>query len=219
MSGIGVKVLSRLIDSIKEQTYNDYEIIVSDHSINNDIKEYCESKDIIYLRCEIERGNPATNTNNAIKKATGELIKIMNQDDFFYHKNSLERMVNQLVESNSKWVITACIHCNEDETRFYHHHVPYYPENDIRLIEGINTIGCPSVVMFVNDNNFFDNKVLFEIDCELFYMLNKKYGKPSVIKDALVCIRQGDKNLTVTMGNNDILLKNDVKYIKEKYNL
>ena len=58
----------------------DVQIVVSDHSINDDIQDYCNLNEhnlnIKYIRNENDRGDPASNTNNAIDNSDGEIIKI-----------------------------------------------------------------------------------------------------------------------------------------------
>ena len=44
MSGKGVLVLEELIDTINEQIFRDFEVIISDHSIDNEIEKFIKSK-------------------------------------------------------------------------------------------------------------------------------------------------------------------------------
>ncbi len=72
--------LKRCLDSIRMQSYQDYEIVVTD------------------------RGKMAENTNNAIKESNGELIKIMYMDDYFAHKDALKHIVENF---KGEWMITG----------------------------------------------------------------------------------------------------------------
>ena len=51
-NGLGVKLLKTLIDSIIIQTYPNIEIIISDHSINDEIKKYTELLNLDNLKYE-----------------------------------------------------------------------------------------------------------------------------------------------------------------------
>ena len=88
--GRGVEVLDDMFRTIANQTLKDLEVVVSDHSKIDVIKDFCEENvynlDIKYFRNENGRGNPSINTNNAIDNCSGEIIKIFQQDDFFYEK-------------------------------------------------------------------------------------------------------------------------------------
>lgn len=73
--------LERCLNSIREQTYQNYEIVMT------------------------EEGKMAENTNAAIKKSIGKFIKILYMDDYFAHKNALRRIVESFT---GDWMITGC---------------------------------------------------------------------------------------------------------------
>jgi hypothetical protein len=72
--------LKRCLDSIREQTYQNYEIVITD------------------------KGKMAQNTNRAIKQCTGELVKVMYMDDYFAHKDALKNIVENF---EGYWMITG----------------------------------------------------------------------------------------------------------------
>ena len=76
--GRGVEVLDDMFRTISIQTLRDVEVVISDHSINDDIHDYCEENEynlnIKYVRNEEGRGSPAINTNNALDNCSGEII-------------------------------------------------------------------------------------------------------------------------------------------------
>lgn len=76
----GDKFLWRLVNSLTEQTFKDWELIIT--------------KD----------GKMAENTNSGIKQAHGEFIKILYLDDYFSHKNSLMHMV-KAIDRGYDWLI------------------------------------------------------------------------------------------------------------------
>ena len=86
--GRGVEVLDDMFRTIAAQTFKDIEVVVSDHSKIDVIEDYCKENEhnlnIKYIRNENGRGNPSINTNNAIDNCSGDIIKIFQQDDFFY---------------------------------------------------------------------------------------------------------------------------------------
>lgn len=72
--------LGRCLSSIREQTFQDYEIVISD------------------------RGSMPVNTNRGIKQASGELIKILFMDDYFAHPKALQNIVDNF---KGEWLITG----------------------------------------------------------------------------------------------------------------
>ena len=84
--------LGRAIDSVRAQTYKDYEILVVDDGSTDDTKNVVRQHDrhVIYLYQE-NRGVSAAR-NHAISKASGELLAYLDADDLWYPEK-LERQV------------------------------------------------------------------------------------------------------------------------------
>jgi len=219
-NGNNINFIEKCIKSCLIQNYINYEIIISDHSKTDNIEKLVvklNNEKIKYIKNENNIGLPAFNTNNAINLSTGDYIKIMNQDDYFYDEKSLSKMVN--ASNGNDWILTSFIHYNNDTKTFYNHMKPKINGNGAHLLEGINTIGCPSVGMFPKDN-FFDTNVTYMIDCELWYHLFKKYGYPKVTEDIGVVIVTGSHNLTSQLMNEsqNMILK-DKNYCFTKYKI
>jgi glycosyltransferase involved in cell wall biosynthesis len=216
--GYGVSFLRNNLDSILLQTYKNYDVIISDHSINSEIEsvvnEYKSNLDIKYLKYSENRGNGPSNTNNSILNADGDIIKIMFQDDFFYNPNSLELIYNKFTNTNCDWVVNGCNHTYDNGKTFNDNMIPHWNNN---IILGVNTISSPSVLSFKNYGvNFFDDNLTMLMDCEMYYNLYLKYGLPEIISDILITNRMHSHQIS-QMYNKDINL--EIKYIKEKYNL
>ncbi len=124
MRGKGVQFLNELFESLKIQTFKDFEVIVSDHSKNNAIKELCQKWqkifDLQYIPYADHRGDPVANRRNAESAARGDIIKPMDQDDFMYSKDCLLR-IDEALRLNPKfaWGIIGYIHTNESADTFY----------------------------------------------------------------------------------------------------
>lgn len=99
-----IEHLRKTLSSIKEQDFDDYEIIVSDDSPNDMVKELINEFDfkekLIYFYNQTPLGSPA-NWNFAIQHANGEYVKIMHHDDYFTSKNSLRKFVLLLDENKN----------------------------------------------------------------------------------------------------------------------
>lgn len=219
--GMGVELLSSNINSILHQTYKNYEIVISDHSINDDIKNYIiglDNPNIKYIKNIDNIGWPSYNTNNAINNSSGDYIKLMNQDDFFKDDDSLDIIVNKLKEGH-KWVLCGFTHKNLSTGDFFNTIIPSIKGDGNHLLLGQNTIGCPSVGL-IPKNEFFDVNVIYMIDCELWYQMFRKYGYPGVVEDIKIVIGVGNHTLTsqLTEKQNE-WLSQDIKYCKNKYNI
>src|SRR4051812_28627567 len=87
-----VLFLKRLLDSISGQTYKDFEVIVTDDTPGNEVKDLCEHYKnrfpLYYFKNLLQLGTPE-NWNESIRRSNGEWIKLMHDDDWFADENSL----------------------------------------------------------------------------------------------------------------------------------
>ena len=80
-------LISRAIDSVLQQTYNNWEIIVIDNSSNDGtdliLKKYISQNDNIYFYSIKNNGIIAKSRNYGIRKARGEFIAFLDADDWW----------------------------------------------------------------------------------------------------------------------------------------
>ncbi len=90
--------LRRALDSIKQQTCRNYEVIVCDDGSTDNTKQvvasYASSMDITYL-WETNWGGPARPRNNGLKVARGEWICFLDADDWWYPEK-LDRVYERI---------------------------------------------------------------------------------------------------------------------------
>lgn len=100
--------LERLLDSVRIQTFKDYEIIISDDSRNDSVKEIIDSKysdlNIRYYKNEIALGTP-NNWNNAVEKSTGDWINLMHHDDWYTNESSLEQFAEAAATTRNEYLV------------------------------------------------------------------------------------------------------------------
>lgn len=106
--------LKRALVSLANQTYSNIEIIVVDDNANNswnskveDIIKGMNKKEnvsIIYVQNRENKGSAETR-NIGIKKATGEFITFLDDDDI-YLPDKVERQVNHMIENDSDYSLT-----------------------------------------------------------------------------------------------------------------
>lgn len=220
--GIGVKVLDDMFRTISQQTLKDVEVVISDHSVNDDIENYCKINEynlnIKYFRNENDRGNACSNTNNAIENCQGEVIKIIQQDDFFYDTEALEKTYSSLKESSKKWFVCGAIHTRDDGNSFFNPMLPRWDDNLI-IKDQHNFIGGLSVVSIKNEvKTRFDKNLRMLLDVDFYYQTMLEYGMPILYQDILIGNRVRDNNsLSSEVTEDDV--KNEFSYCHKKYNL
>ncbi len=178
--------LKKVIDSILIQTFSNYEIIISDDSTTNDVRELIEQYKLLnptiiidYYHNSPGLGTPA-NWNNSISKSKGKWIKIMHHDDRFAHPESLQQFINLTNKNdNIEFVYSGSYYINSQKNKVNHSiSLATYKRININpksLFSG-NLIGPPSAVMFKNTEILFDEKLKWLVDIEFYtrYIGNRK---------------------------------------------
>lgn len=217
MKGLGRDYLRQSFDMLARQTFQDFNVIVSDHSQDDGVRdlcaEYANRLTISYHRNAHDRGNSSANLNNAIRHATGALIKILFQDDFLYHDRALEDIVRNFDMEKDRWLVTACIH-TKDGAQFFK---PFRPRYNPLIYLANNTISSPSVLTIKNDHPlFFDERLLWVMDCDYYKRLHDTYGEPRILDSINVVNRVGSHQITNIQATEDLKYK-EFLYMLEKY--
>ena len=217
--GRGNEFLDDLFRTIEIQTFKDYEVVVSDHSKNDVlvkvISEFQNKFNLLYVRNENDRGNGPANTNNAMAHCSGDIIKVMFQDDFFYDDEALQKIYNEFETSDKKWLLNGCNHTQDDGNSFYWEMFPRW--ND-KILEGVNTISSPSVLS-VRKECFekvkFDESLVMMMDCDCYYNHKENFGDPIYLNDILISNRVHENQLSLLYDQNN--LQKEVDYCIDKY--
>ena len=219
MRGKGVEFLEFSFNRLNCQTFKDFEIIISDHSKNEDIKTLCDKwnnrLDIKYYKNDYKIGSSSANINNAITKCNGEWIKILFQDDFLFTDHALELMKNTINSNNINWLAVACCHTSDGISM----HTPHYPRWNDELFLGNNSISSPSVICIKNnkDGITFDEELIWLMDVDFYKKMYDVYGEPYFIKEIAVINRTWGERLTDTIS--DETKSKEVDIIKNKYKM
>lgn len=137
--------LRELADSVRGQTYGNWELIIADGSKSEKVKdvvgrEYGKESRIRYKRLEENRGI-SENTNRALEEAKGDYIALLDHDDILT-LDALYFMVEKLNEAGGKEKVLA-VYSDEDKCdwtteRFYEPH--FKPDFNMDLLLSNNYI-------------------------------------------------------------------------------
>lgn len=190
--GMGEKFLVEYFSQFLYQSFKDFDIVVSDQSPGDNLKQICDTfshvLDIKYVKNTSGVNNAANNVNNAIRHATGSIIKLLYMDDFFIDGAALQKISDAFDANPAKWLICGFTHCNENRTEFYDTRQPWYGN---KYVNGDNTTGNPSTYAVRRECALeMDENLLWIVDGEYFYRSYYHYDDPIIIKDILVCFRE-----------------------------
>lgn len=216
MESRGAEFLDECLDSIAQQSFKDYEVIVPDQSFNNYIESVCDDYRVgmnithFYVDRLPEGSNAAYNCNEGIKRATGDIIKILHQDDYFFNCNSLKQTVEAFTPYKM-WLVSSYVHVKND--CFKHTHLPTV--NPRLHME--NTIGCPSGLAFRNGMDMlFDEKLKWLFDCEFYKRLMDKFGRPVILDTITIINRLWEGQATNTIIDQPLINK-EIEYVTTKH--
>jgi glycosyltransferase involved in cell wall biosynthesis len=169
--------LSKALNSILDQDFNDYEIIITDDTPDDSVKRLIDKFDfngrLKYFKNSVALGSPE-NWNEAIKKASGEYIKILHHDDFFSLNTSLGEFVKMLDDHpEAGFAFSSSITYDKNLT-LLNKNIPSKSQIDLLnsdsdcLFFGA-IIGSPSTTIFRNGRNlFFDKRIKWLVDSEFY---------------------------------------------------
>lgn len=171
----GSEFLWKTINILTEQSFQDFEIVIT------------------------KKGTMPENTNEGIRRARGELIKILYLDDTLAHKDALKDIVEAF---KGHWLINGV---NNNPA-------PYYTDN---IDHGNNKLGSPSALTILNDDPMlFDEKMTWLLDCDYYKRMFTKYGEPVILDGVHVNIGEGEHQVTHLLSEE---IKNaEFNYLKNK---
>jgi glycosyltransferase involved in cell wall biosynthesis len=222
--------LEKLMQSIVEQEYQDFEVVVSDDSTTEDVFKLVERyktqlpDKIRYYRNSPSLGSPA-NWNYAISKANHEFIHLIHHDDYYTNSNSLKEMINLATNSNACWFYGQ-VHSHNTLTNNV---APFViGESDFQDILRRplkillnNKLGPPSSLFFHKTHLVeFDPELIWLVDVEFYFRLIKKCRNVRIsMYPFITSINNSSTNLTRLYQDNPRVEINEYLYIFNKLNI
>lgn len=94
------------IQSVLNQTYKDFEVIVVDDGSTDNTKKKLEKFNSKIKLIEQKKSERAIARNNGVKNANGEYIAFLDSDDL-WHKDKLEKQV-EVLDKNKEYILIYC---------------------------------------------------------------------------------------------------------------
>jgi len=188
----GPKWMRELLDSLKQQTFQDFDVVVSDQSKNDNIMNVCKEYDFDFTYVKYQGNVPCENINVALSECTGRIIKIMFSDDVLVTDTALEKIHDEYDDPECKWLFTSF--CALKDGCYENAKQARWAD---RTLEGNNHLSSPSVVSFLNEcKEEFDHELKLLLDVDFYHRMRWKYGMPHFIWPVLVANREHDDRIS-----------------------
>jgi glycosyltransferase involved in cell wall biosynthesis len=203
-------LVKHALDSIVCQTFKDFEVVITDDSTNNLVKDVASKypdMNIRYYKNPIRLGTPG-NWNESISRASGDYIKFLHHDDWFATENSLNQFVAALdYHSTANFAFSRSITCNTDGTRLCYHSATEQQLQSLResntAIFPDNFIGAPSSTIYRRSVNLlFDIRLKWLVDIDFYIRVLKQNPHFIFIPDDIMCCSIGSHSVTHECKND-----------------
>lgn len=227
--------VDRLLKSIAASDYSDYEVIITDDTPDESVAEVVSRYEGI-LHPEYHHNDdplgPGGNWNRSIDLSSGEYTKIMHQDDWFTHPDSLSKFVAMLDEhpeailaySGSRQVtipddMTGDCELNDWFDRCITDEHQAMIEDDWRNIYVGQYIGAPSVTIYRRSDLRFDPYLKWLIDADFYMGLLRDGGSMVCSREPLVSIGVSAGQMTNDCSHSKEVNLREYKYVYNKFSL
>jgi glycosyltransferase involved in cell wall biosynthesis len=217
-----IDYLRRLLESICIQKFEDFEVIITDDSNDNSVKNliqfYKDNFIIKYYKNEPPLGTPA-NWNVAISKAEGQWIKLMHDDDWFASSESLLFFANSAT-GHRKFIFSSYYAVEEGGARKIHK-LSFNQKKIIRqpfVLFAKNLIGPPSTTLIHRSiTEQYDERLKWRVDVEFYMRVLENEQNFVYINKPLINIGMNPSQVTASSINNPKIELPEAWLLLEKY--
>jgi GT2 family glycosyltransferase len=193
-----LKYLRAAVDSVLNQTFHDWELIIADDGSSEETKAYLRTLErppklqVLWLA---HSGNPGTVRNAALRVASGEYVAFLDSDDTWLPQK-LEIQINGLRASRGcQWSYTALTRIDDAGNPIVGERIgrwiPYSGAIFNELLEPVAVVPTPTVVVarrLLDQVGGFDEDQHLHEDYDLWLRLSIR-SDVAVIETPLACVR------------------------------
>ena len=224
LRGKQVAFMKKTLPIIFNQTYKNFEVVITDNNDGHETRDFVlkefpryyrgtrptkhnidsfDASKIKYTYCATKGWSP--NHNNGLAHCTGDLVKILHQDNYFLNEHSLENVVTAFEDEGMKWLVSSYWHQNEEASngKLYRYHVPEYSD---KIANGGNPIGDPSCLTIRKECILdFNIAMKYIVDCEYYFRLKQAFGAPVVQPMPSIVVLQHSDQVTHSLTIEEVL--------------
>ena len=193
------ELLRRALDSIFVQKFLDFEVIVTDDSLDSTVEhlmgEYFDNSQLRYFKNVTPLG-PPENWNSAIRLAQGDYIKLLHHDDWFATPESLGEFVEMLDKHPSVGFAFSGVAVQDVDRGLSRHH--FATQRQLFLLRAEpaclfygNFIGPPSATIVRRSAYVeYDKKLVWTVDISQYIEILKN-TEFATTRNILICNSTG----------------------------
>ncbi len=212
-----------LLQSIREQSFFDFEVVVTDDSPNDAVAEVCQKYTDLPIR--YHKNNPAlgtpTNWNEAMRLSSGSWIKIMHDDDWFRTPAAMGRFAAAIDDNpTAQFFFSAYVNVNaqtdSEKAVRLNRRLWHVVRREKEALFAFNLIGPPSVTLFrKNPDARFDERYKWVVDMA-FYIQFLKNCAAVYINEPLINVGISNTQVTATsLGFADVQLRESLMLLDD----
>ncbi len=205
--------LKRALNSLVAQVHRPSEVILSvdlcrDFSrFEEELRTEFPELNLIFLE-HLKPLGISANTNMGLKKVSASYVHVLHQDDWLFKPDVYAHLSAAAQKSTKQFFLLSGLRLDRI----------YRPHFDLTALVGNNKIGGPSGVFFPYSTDlFFDENLTMLLDVDFVFLLNKKFGKPTIIDK--VCIEYGVSDEQAQNLVTHMDFKNELVYVFGKHQL
>ena len=200
-----VAYLGRLLNSILEQSFTNYEVVITDDSPDDSVERYVVShyndNRIRFIRNAKPLGTPE-NWNEGIRQARGSWIKLMHDDDWFATPDALRAFHDAVIQvPGCRFFFAAYRNVSEtggeEVVRMSWLDKKMLSANELHLFSKVY-VGNPSCTLVHRDVPLlYDARYKFVVDFEYYIRLIRHTGSWHYMDEVLLNVGFNENQVTV----------------------
>ncbi|RTL12777.1 MAG: glycosyltransferase family 2 protein [Neisseriaceae bacterium] len=211
------KYVAQSIQSVLDQTYENWELIITDNASTDSSRQIIEDyvlkdKRIKFYPLEFN-SYPSGGINNSVLHSSGEYIAVLSADDYFM-PDKLEKQIQFMIANKLEICFTWIKAVNDSGVELITHWTsPIFNRNfdeqldllKVFITQG-NTLNAVTPIIsrkLHSEVGLYDNRLLQTQDFDLWLKIINKYPI-TVLKEKLTCYRVRDdgSNLSINVNKN-----------------
>jgi glycosyltransferase involved in cell wall biosynthesis len=221
-----IDYLERLLNSISTQTFKDFEVVITDDSPDESVgillKKYTSLFKIHYHKNMSALGTPE-NWNESIRKANGDWIKLMHNDDWFATEEALQTFYDAIRQNPftdfffSAFQNIEAYSGKKKSVRMSFADKLFFKSNPYHLLKKVY-IGNPScTIVRKNLNIWYDKRYKFIVDFDYYIRVIQQTKMPVYIDKVLLNIGFHDEQVTTyTKYNPAVQIPENITFLNEQ---